>query len=86
MDWQGRLRGGRGTAVGNSMEGSQIFPNGQRGLDQGLHRQAWLGTRQLPGTHQHRPFWGVSCVPKGPSRPRVPYTWRSFRRCLSPRC
>lgn len=64
MDWPGRLRVGRGTAVGSPVEAPRVFLNGRGGLDQGLHRQTWFGMRQLPGTHQHRPLWGVSCVPR----------------------
>lgn len=62
MHWRGRLRVGRATAVGSPGGGAIDISEWTEGLDPGLHRQAWLGKRQLPGTHQHRPFWGVSGV------------------------
>lgn len=61
--WAGKqLRVGKAAAVGSPMGGAVDIPNGQGGPDQALRLQAWLGKRQRPGSHQHRPFWDVSRV------------------------
>lgn len=57
MDWRGRRRVGRATAVGSPMGGAIYLQ-----MDRVDGTRASTGKRQLPGTHQHRSFWGVSCV------------------------